>query len=710
MVLALAANYAGGADITELPAVTVSAGRGSSIEDMDVSTTVVGREQIQRAPQTAIEQIINRIPGVFALQQPAGQLHPTAQVFSIRGFGTTTNVNTLLMVDGVPLNDPYFRTIDWGQIPKESIERIEVIRGGGASSLWGNLAMGGIVNVVTREPQPGEKRFAASYGSNNTMSTDAGITLVANDVLRLGVDVGLAHSDGYQQTPGVFRNPYMTATRSEAHNLQITSVFTPGPASRYYLKAIAHQSQERGLIWGNTKNEWTNYRLVGGGSTKLGDAASINVNGWLGSGEMQTRNAGQTPAYSIATPTLAAPFVSQIESAKYRSSGGSVFYQTERGAFKDVKLGIDVREIRADDYLDLYGAAAQTASIVARGEHRFQGIFAQGTYRPGGIPLDLTLGVREDFWQARSASVTGVILTNGTTLDNPVADTSYSRFNPRLGAKYYLSDDFALRAAIYRNFAAPGMNQMYRSFVSGTSYTATSPDLKPQTNAGREIGIDFSRAGLDMGLTVFDNTLDNFIDFAPLCTTAMTCNPLIAGTGLAAGSVTRVNQYVNAGTAVFRGAELLIKYQPMQSLRIDAGLTRTQAYLTSSSYTTPATTPPAPVDKQIGQVPNWMATLGTTWMVNAAWTLAAQFKAFPGYWNNTAHTQKNDGAVLLDLGATYRLNRSIELWASVQNATNRRYYDQGLTSTTIEGATVSTSSIPALGLPRVVSVGFRAAF
>ncbi|MCC7122892.1 MAG: TonB-dependent receptor [Gammaproteobacteria bacterium] len=694
----------------ELPAVTVSAGRGSTLEDMDVSTTVVAREQIQRAPQTSIEQIVNRIPGVFALQQPAGQLHPTSQVFSIRGFGTTTNVNTLLLVDGVPLNDPYFRTIDWGQIPKESIERIEVIRGGGASSLWGNLAMGGIVNVVTREPRPGDRRLSASYGSHDTFSTDAGITLLANDAVRLGVDIGLARSDGYHQTPSAFRNPYMTATRSEANNLQITSVFTPSAASRYYLKAIAHKSQERGLVWNNTKNEWTNFRFVGGGSTKLGDAASINMNGWLGSAEMDTRNAGQAPAYSNVTPTIAVPFVSQIEAAKYRSAGGSAFYQTEIGPIKDVKIGVDIRDIRADDYLDLYSATAQTASIVARGQHRFQGVFAQGTYRPAGVPLDVTLGMREDFWQAQGASVSGAILANGSTLNNPVADTSYSRFNPRLGAKYYLGDDFAVRASIYRNFAAPGMNQMYRSFVSGTAYTATSPDLKPQTNVGREIGFDFKRSGLDIAFTLFDNTLDNFIDFAPLCTTAATCNPLIAGTGLAAGSVTRVNQYVNAGTAVFRGAELLVKYQATQGLRMDAGLTRTDAHLTSSSYTTPAATPPDPIDKQIGQVPQWMATLGTTWAVNAEWTLAAQLKAFPDYWNNTAHTQKNDGAVLLDVGATYRLNRSVDLWASVQNLGNRRYYDQGLTYTTIEGAAVSTSSIPALGMPRIVSVGFRAAF
>lgn len=100
LALACAAGPAHGAD-QALPNVTVSAGRGSSLQDMDVSTTVMTRDQIEQAPQTTLDQLVGRIPGAFVLQQPAGQLHPTAQVFSIRGFGTTTNVNTLLMIDGV---------------------------------------------------------------------------------------------------------------------------------------------------------------------------------------------------------------------------------------------------------------------------------------------------------------------------------------------------------------------------------------------------------------------------------------------------------------------------------------------------------------------------------------------------------------------------------------------------------------------------------
>ncbi|HTB40599.1 MAG TPA: TonB-dependent receptor plug domain-containing protein, partial [Reyranella sp.] len=70
-----------------LPPVTVSAGRGSDLEKLDVSTTVLTRKEVEAMPETGIDQVINRIPGIWTYTIPSGQLHPTGQPVSIRGFG-----------------------------------------------------------------------------------------------------------------------------------------------------------------------------------------------------------------------------------------------------------------------------------------------------------------------------------------------------------------------------------------------------------------------------------------------------------------------------------------------------------------------------------------------------------------------------------------------------------------------------------------------
>ena len=181
-----------------LPPITVSAGRGSALDKLDVSTTLMTREQIQALPETGVDQIVNRIPGVWLPNIPTGQLHPTAQPVNIRGFGTSTTINTLVMVDGVPINDPYFRTINWSTIPKNSVERIEVIRGGGATSLWGNMAMGGVINIVTREPNRTGASADVSYGSYNTANAEVAGSVVVNDNVKIGVSYNHAPELGLQ--------------------------------------------------------------------------------------------------------------------------------------------------------------------------------------------------------------------------------------------------------------------------------------------------------------------------------------------------------------------------------------------------------------------------------------------------------------------------------------------------------------------------------
>ncbi|MBN9542153.1 MAG: TonB-dependent receptor plug domain-containing protein, partial [Alphaproteobacteria bacterium] len=248
-----------------LPPITVSAGRGSDLEKLDVSTTVVTREQIEAMPETGVDQIVNRIPGVWLPTIPSGQLHPTAQPVNIRGFGTSTTINTLVMVDGVPINDPYFRTINWSAIPKNAVDRIEVIRGGGATSLWGNMAMGGVINIVTREPTKTGVAADVSYGSFNTSSADISTSVVASDQLKLGLSYNHMQSAGYNTTPAQYRNANLVPTASKADNVAFSAFLTPNESLKLYAKAYFNQTYEDGLTWTYAHNNWSTYRLLLGG-------------------------------------------------------------------------------------------------------------------------------------------------------------------------------------------------------------------------------------------------------------------------------------------------------------------------------------------------------------------------------------------------------------------------------------------------------------
>jgi len=684
-----------------LPPITVSAGRGSALDKLDVSTTLMTREQIQALPETGVDQIVNRIPGVWLPNIPTGQLHPTAQPVNIRGFGTSTTINTLVMVDGVPINDPYFRTINWSAIPKNSVERIEVIRGGGATSLWGNMAMGGVINIITREPTKTGASADVSYGSYNTANAEAASSVVVNDKVKLGASYNHAQSSGYNLTPGQYQNANLVPTASKADNVAASAFLAPSDKLKVFAKAYLNQTYEDGLVWAFAHNNWSTYRLLLGGTYQVDDQSSINVSGWVAGGSFGTINVA-SGSYTLNNITATDQFVSQIEASPSADQGGSIFYEANFGPLRDVKIGVDARRTLITDYNNLYASAiAQPTTFVTNGEHRFQGVFGQGTYRFTGVPIDITVGVRGDFWQALNASV----LTQNSSTLNVVPNTSASSFDPRVGLKFYASDEVTLRGAIYRNFSAPGMNQMYRSFASGTAFTATNPNLQPMTNFGQEVGLDFEWKGFTLSGTYFNNNLNNFIDFVTVCNTSPACaTPFITAAGLSP-TFTTIRQYQNVGNATFQGFELIATWQPFEQLRLIGSFTNTVAYLTSS--TNPAL---VRTGVQLGQVPNYMFTAGVEWRPIENLVITAAMKSFPQYWNDTGHTQLNDGATLIDLGLRWSPAKDVDIYGSIQNLTNVQYLASGYSLTSFEGTTVNASSIPQLAMPLTAIAGMRVRF
>ena len=112
------------------------------------------------------------MPG-FSLFRRASSLvtHPTTQGLSLRGIGPSGTSRALVLVDGIPANDPFGGWVYWGRMPMLGIQQIEVVRGAG-SSVWGNYALGGVVQILTRPPTERALYFDGSYGNHETMNFD----------------------------------------------------------------------------------------------------------------------------------------------------------------------------------------------------------------------------------------------------------------------------------------------------------------------------------------------------------------------------------------------------------------------------------------------------------------------------------------------------------------------------------------------------------
>ena len=170
--------------------------RNSVIADVPASINIVSNEQIERSPAVVADDVLRQVP-TFSLFRRTSSLaaNPTAQGVSLRGIGPSGVSRTLVLLDDVPFNDPFGGWVYWTRVPMMNAERIEIIDGA-TSSLYGNYAMGGVINIVTNRPTPRTLIFKPQYGNRSTPKMD----LFASDVWgKFGVtfDATSLQTDGY---------------------------------------------------------------------------------------------------------------------------------------------------------------------------------------------------------------------------------------------------------------------------------------------------------------------------------------------------------------------------------------------------------------------------------------------------------------------------------------------------------------------------------
>jgi outer membrane receptor protein involved in Fe transport len=232
-------------DIPTLPPVVVSGTRTErSAEDLPVSASVVPREQIVNSPGRSIEENLRGLAGLQLNPDNSAVIFPLIPSIAIRGTGVgDTADRVLVLVDGVPINGGFFGNIFWNRVPKETIERVEVIRGA-SSSLYGSYAMGGVVNIVTRAPSERSGSLSASYGQQNSVSSN----LWYSDALP-DKTAAFSFNGNFYQTDGFFRHddrpPVEGRESGQLYNFQGRGDWTLTPGVKSFLRVgYNHQSTD----------------------------------------------------------------------------------------------------------------------------------------------------------------------------------------------------------------------------------------------------------------------------------------------------------------------------------------------------------------------------------------------------------------------------------------------------------------------------------
>ncbi len=182
-------------DVVETGEVIVTANRyEETASTYPASITVITEKDIENTAARDIPEMLRTVAGIHVNDITGNRRNYTVD---LRGFGETAGLNTLVLVDGRRVNQADLSGTDWSLIPIDRVSRIEIIKGGRASTLYGDNAAGGVINIITKkgdEFKAGGKLAAGSYESYKTSAYLSG----SKNNLSYALTGNYFDSDGYR--------------------------------------------------------------------------------------------------------------------------------------------------------------------------------------------------------------------------------------------------------------------------------------------------------------------------------------------------------------------------------------------------------------------------------------------------------------------------------------------------------------------------------
>jgi len=500
--------------------VTVTAARAEQRTfDTAASVSVLDREQIRQSPAVVADDVLRQLPS-FSLFRRTSSLssHPTAQGVSLRGIGPSGVSRTLVLLDGVPFNDPFGGWVYWTRVPLMDASRIEIVDGS-SSSLYGNYAMGGVINIVSAPASRRTVDFSTQYGNLSSPKVD----FSGSDVWRkVGVVVngGGFKTDGFpivaaserrtaDQTPPGVDNLANVAYR----NFNVKLDYNATDRLRAYFRSgYFHEERDNGkastIDHTEEANDTTWTTLTGGIQARLADESDLQAAVF---GDIETFHSNFL-AVPAANPPRSLGRMTTNQTVPTDGFGGMAQWSKALTHANLFTAGADWRWVKGEsqeDLLDTTKGQTVVTKRVAGGNQQSAGAFVQDLITPT-TRLTLTVGGRVDHWSNNDPHFVETTVATGAQTVRALAPRSDTVFSPRGTALYRLSQSASVWASYGYGFRAPTLNELYRQFAQGAVTTRANDQLGPERLHGAEAGVKIApTSNVTVRSTWFDNRVRN---------------------------------------------------------------------------------------------------------------------------------------------------------------------------------------------------------
>jgi outer membrane receptor protein involved in Fe transport len=603
--------------------------------------------------------------------------NPTSQGVSLRGLGPSGTSRSLVLLDGVPLNDPFGGWVPWSMMPVDSIARAEIVPGGGASA-WGNEALAGVIQLFTTRPAAGSGEARASAGDFGTRQADLSQAIAAGPGT-LELRATEFTSDGTVLVAPRERGTIDVAAASR-HDVESAAWRGTIGAGISAAVTVRRYSERRD---NGTPYQENAIRQVFGSVDLTGPAALGGT--WSTTAYMQGQRSSQTFSAVNAARTSENPASDQFDvPADAVGFAGSSTWTDQAGG--STTVGADVRDVRGETREDfLYSKGDYTEQRFAGGRQTFAGFFMERSQTLGPA-LHGILGLRLDRWEDSDGHLRNILRSNGSVLlENIFPTKTGDEFSPSAGLTWQATSELSFHVSGQHAFRQPTLNELYRPFRQGSSTTLANANLSTEHADTGEIGAEWREGNLDFTLVGFGARLEDPVSNVTLARGPGTF-PLFGTLAAGASGLERLN----LGRVDTHGAQFGAEWRESDEWSINVSL------INESASVAEAAVAPALVGKSVPEVPRWNASVGTTWHPRPFLWLSLRVARVSSQFDDDQNLLPLAAATVVDASARIRATKCAEIFLSVDNA-----FDED-----VETAHAATGVFN-LAPPRMVDGGVR---
>jgi vitamin B12 transporter len=436
----------------QLPAVVITASRSEQqVQDALPATTLITRADIERAQTPDLPTLLRQVTGV-EITQNGGQ--GTVSSAFLRGGASR---HTLVLIDGVAVNNLNFGTASLEHLPLANVERIEIVRGN-VSALYGSAALGGVIQIFTKEATGAPKLgVTVQAGSHGLRQLDASGTVKLASGTRLSATVQELHDGGLNaidQSKLTGTNPDTDGYKRRAVSFGVSQDI--GAATVGLRLRDAHGT--------------TQYDSGFGPATQADESKFTERGAALDLLLKATQNLTIKAAVTSSANKLDAQVTAFPYFVNSKSQGASLGADWQLDKTQRVTAGLEnTKQTIASDTLYVKDARKQSSARLG-----YQADLAQH---------QLQLNLRHDKYN-----------------DFGSASTYFA------GYAYRISDAWRINASVSTGFNAPTFNDLYYPFGG-------NPLLKPERLKSREIGLQYAQAGQEVRAVYFANRYTDLINY-----------------------------------------------------------------------------------------------------------------------------------------------------------------------------------------------------